>query len=149
MILGSRSRQGSWVGRCVWAEGWHCRPAVCWKRAWRPQEVLGNDQERFPGLITIRDFGLNLLKNVRLGSVGIIFIVRYWEWDHTIARCYEPLIKGLWMKKSHCTSRAVFLFCFCCDARSMQATFGDLTNENVWQLGYWTINEMFLFGDGL
>ena len=32
------------------------------------------------------------------------------------------------MKKSHRTSRAVFLFCFCCDARSMQATFGDLTN---------------------
>ena len=36
------------------------------------------------------------------------------------------------MKKSHRTSRAVFLFCFCCDARSMQATFGDLTNANVW-----------------
>ena len=24
-----------------------------------------------------------------------------------------------------------FFFCFCCDARSMQATFGDPTNENV------------------
>ena len=36
------------------------------------------------------------------------------------------------MKKSHRTSRAVFLFCFCCDARSMQATFADLTNANVW-----------------
>ena len=35
------------------------------------------------------------------------------------------------MKKSHRTSRAVFLFCFCCDARSMQATFADLTNANV------------------
>ena len=35
------------------------------------------------------------------------------------------------MRKSHRTSRPVFLFCFCCDARSMQATFGDLTNENV------------------
>ena len=37
------------------------------------------------------------------------------------------------MKKSHRTSRAVFLFCFCCDARSMQATSGDPTKENVWQ----------------
>ena len=34
------------------------------------------------------------------------------------------------MKKSHRTSRAVF--CFCCDARSMQATFAELTNANVW-----------------
>ena len=38
------------------------------------------------------------------------------------------------MKKSHRTSRAVFLFCFCCDARSMQATFADLTNANVWSV---------------
>ena len=37
------------------------------------------------------------------------------------------------MRKSHRTSRAVFLFCFCCDARSMQATSGDPTKENVWQ----------------
>ena len=36
------------------------------------------------------------------------------------------------MKKYHRTSRAVFLFCFCCDARSMQATFADLKNANVW-----------------
>ena len=26
---------------------------------------------------------------------------------------------------------AVFIFCFCCDARSIQATFADLTNANV------------------
>ena len=35
------------------------------------------------------------------------------------------------MKKSHRTSRAVFLFCSCCDARSMQATFADLTNAHA------------------
>ena len=40
------------------------------------------------------------------------------------------------MKKTHCTSRAVFLFCLCCDARSMQATFADLTNANVCQHVY-------------
>ena len=36
------------------------------------------------------------------------------------------------MRQSHRTSRVVFLFCFCCDARSMQATFGDPTNAKVW-----------------
>ena len=40
------------------------------------------------------------------------------------------------MKKSHCTSRAVFLFCFSCDARSMQAAFADLTNANVWYVTF-------------
>ena len=43
------------------------------------------------------------------------------------------------MRKSHCTSRAFFLFCFCCYARSMQATFGDPTNENVCLVFYLVI----------
>ena len=39
------------------------------------------------------------------------------------------------MKKSHCTSRAVFLFCFCCDTTLVHASFGDLTNAKVWFWG--------------
>ena len=48
------------------------------------------------------------------------------------------------MKKSHRTSRAVF--CFCCDARSMQATFADLTNANVCCLLF-SFSSSVTFGD--
>ena len=43
------------------------------------------------------------------------------------------------MKKSHRTSRPVFLFCFCCDARSMLVTFGDHTNANVWAQSFYEL----------
>ena len=60
---------------------------------------------------------------VFLHSAVLIYLKPSGGPRHTIARCYEPLIQGLWMKKSHGTSRAVFVFCFCCDDRSMLATF--------------------------